>query len=69
MWTKGTAPCPAEDDVSVTITGETLVFTNRPLKKYTMPFNPGPDGSFGQTHIEGENSVVYYHGLNNGEML
>jgi hypothetical protein len=29
--------CPAEDEVSVTITGETLTFTNSALKKYTMP--------------------------------
>jgi hypothetical protein len=62
--TKGTASttCPAEDDVSVTITGETLTFTNSALKKYTMPFDPGPDGSFGQTHMDEGGSVVHYHG-------
>ena len=52
--TKGTASttCLAEDDVSVTITGETLTFTDSELKNLTMPFYPGPDGSFGQTHTE-----------------
>jgi len=38
--TKGTASttCPAEDDVSVTITGEMMTFTNSAFKKYLMPF-------------------------------
>ena len=47
--TKGTASetCPGEDDVSVTITGETLTFTTS-VKKYLMPFYPGQDpGSHG----------------------
>jgi hypothetical protein len=62
--TKGTASttCPAEDDVSVTIDGETLTFTNSALKKYFMPFDPSPDGSFGQTHTDESGAVVHYHG-------
>jgi hypothetical protein len=69
--TKGTASttCPAEDDVSVTITGETLTFTNSALKKYTMPFDPGPDGSFGQTHTDEGGSVVHYHGRIVGDVM
>ena len=50
--TKGTASpnCPAVEDVSVTIHGETLTFTNDALKEFTMPFYPRQDGSFGQTY-------------------
>ena len=69
--TKGTVSttCLAEDDVSVTITGETLTFTNSALKKYTMPFDPGPDGSFGQTHMDEGGSVVHYHGRIIGDVM
>ena len=68
--TKGTASptCPAEDDVSVTITGETLTITHSRLKNYVMPFDPGPDGSFGQTHIEGD-AVYHYHGRIIGDVM
>ena len=50
--TKGTPSktCPAEDDVSVTITGETLAWTDSAYKNFTQSFDPGPDGSFGETH-------------------
>ena len=69
--TKGTASatCPAEDDISVTITGETLTFTNSALKKYLMPFDPGPDGSFGQTHTDVGGAVVHYHGRIVGDLM
>jgi len=69
--TKGTASstCPAEDDVSVTITGETLTFTNSALKNYIMLFEPGPDGSFGQTHTEEGGAVVHYHGCIIGDIM
>jgi hypothetical protein len=53
---KGTAGplCPAEDDVSVTIRGATLTFTNSALKKFDMGFYPSPDGSFGETYQGGD---------------
>jgi hypothetical protein len=45
VLTKGSGPqCPAEDDVSVTIHGETLTFTNSALKNFLLPFNPHQDG-------------------------
>jgi hypothetical protein len=60
---KGTASptCPAEDDVSVTIHGETLTFTNSSLKNYVMPFDPDKDGSFGRSHVEEGGAVAHYH--------
>jgi hypothetical protein len=61
--------CPAEDDVSVTIIGETLTFTNSALKKYAMPFDPGPDGSFGQVHMEEGGRVAHYHGRIIGDIM
>ena len=64
--TKGTASatCPAVDDVSVTIIGETLTIANSANKSYVMPFYPGPDGSFGQT--EGDE---HYHGRIIGDII
>src|SRR6516225_7366345 len=64
--TKGTASTmyPAEDDVSVTITGETLTFSNSALKNYVMPFYPDPDGSFGQTEAD-----EHYHGRIIGDVI
>ena len=56
VLTKGPAglECPAEDDVSVTIHGATLTFTNSALKKFATSFYPSPDGSFGETYQGGD---------------
>ena len=64
VLTKGSASptCPAEGDVSVTIHGETLRFTNGLLKDFTEPFYPSFDGSFGQTYADAGGAVVHYHG-------
>jgi len=53
--TKGAASptCPVEDDVSVTIHGETLTFTNNVLTKFTIYFDPRQDGSFDQITDQG----------------
>ena len=61
---KGTASanCPAEYDVSVTIIGETLKFTDNNVKDYTMSFHPGPNGSFGATHTGAGGSYFHYRG-------
>src|ERR1700749_1649229 len=69
--TKGkvSAACPAEESVSVTIQGKTLTFTNSALQHYTMPFDAGPDGSFGQTHTDVGGDVVHYHGRVVGNLI
>jgi hypothetical protein len=69
--TKGIASgeCPAVDDVSVTIKGETLAFTNKALKNYIMPFNPKDEGSFGQVHTDERGYVVSYHGRIVGSLM
>ena len=69
--TKGSAgaDCPAEDNVSVTIHGETLTFTNSALKKFTQPFHPGPDGSFGETYTDAGGAIVNYQISLSGELV
>ena len=70
VLTKGSGPtCPTEEDVSVTIHGETLTFTNSALEKFIMPFYPGSDGSFGQTHTGEGRAVVHCHGRIIGDVL
>jgi len=60
--TKGTASCAAEENVSVTIKGETLTFTHSTLKNYVMPFDPDQDGSFGENHFDVDGATGSYHG-------
>jgi hypothetical protein len=49
VLTKGPdGTCPATEDVSVTIHGETLTFTNSSLRNETIMFAPRQDGSFGE---------------------
>ena len=69
--TKGGAGlnCPVEDDVSVTIKGETLTFTSSTLKDFTMPFYPEQDGSFGQIHTGGGGTDVHYRGRVIGDII
>ena len=71
MLTKGPAGsnCPAEDEVSVTIHGETLTFTDSALKKFTQGFFPAPDGSFGSTYTGEGGSTVHDHGRIVGDVI
>jgi hypothetical protein len=47
VLTKGSGPaCPTDDDVSVTIHGGALTFTDSALHDYSIGFDPRPDGSF-----------------------
>jgi hypothetical protein len=71
VLTKGSAgpACPAEDDVSVTIHGDMLTFTNSALKKFTQPFYPASDGSFGETYTDEGGRAVHYHGRIVGDVI
>ena len=71
VLTKGAAGpgCPAEDDVSVTIHGETLTFTDSALKKFTESFYPAPDGSFGETFTGEGGHAVHHHGRIVGDVI
>jgi hypothetical protein len=54
VLTKGSADptCPAQDDVSVTIHGETLSFTNKALRNFAIGFHPRQGGSFHSTYTD-----------------
>jgi hypothetical protein len=71
VLTKGSAgpECPAEDNVSVTIKGETLTFTNSTLKEFIMPFYPDQDGLFGQIHTGEGGTDVHYRGRVIGDVI
>ena len=71
VLTKGSAgsDCPAEDDVSVTIHGETLTFTNSALKKFGIAFYPRQDGSFGSTYTDKGGDVVLIRGRIVGDVI
>jgi hypothetical protein len=68
--TKGAAGpnCPAEDNVSITIQGETLTFTNSAYKNRTQKFRPAPDGAFGYNLIL-QGKVVIYNGRIIGDVI
>ena len=61
--------CPAEDDVSVTINGETLTFTNSALKKFGLAFYPRQDGAFGSTYTDQGGDVVRIRGRVIGDVI
>jgi hypothetical protein len=61
--------CPAEDDVSVTIQGDVLSFTNSELKDYGLPFNPEPDGTFTVDHMDASGGIVEIQGRVVGGVL
>ena len=71
VLTKGSAnqTCPAEEDVSVTLHGETLSFANGVLKGVIQAFYPSADGSFGQTYTDAGGAVVHYRGRVTGDVI
>ena len=70
VLTKGSAGprCPTDEDVSVTIHGEILTFTNRALKKFVVGSFPRQDGSFHQTHTEEGGDTVAIFGQIAGDV-
>lgn len=71
--TKGTPSkmCPAEDSVSVVIEGNLLTFTDSALQKFVEPFQPRPDGSFGEIYVNarGGRATVAYQGRIVGDVI
>jgi hypothetical protein len=61
--------CPAEDNVSVTIHGRTLTFTNSAVQNYVIPFDPKRDGTFDETHINVGGEIVGIQGRIAGRAL
>jgi hypothetical protein len=71
VLTKGdpSANCTRQEDVSVIIKTGTLTFTDSALENYTIGFDPHPDGSFNQLHVDIGGSVVDIHGRIVGDTL
>lgn len=71
VLTKGSVgpECPANDDVSVTIHGETLSFTNSALRDFLIDFTPHRDGSFNQTYIDEGGAAVEIRGRVSGDVI
>ena len=69
--TKGTVGpnCPAEEDVSVTIHGETLSFTNSVLRKFVIGFDPHQDGSFHEIYTDEGGATINIVGDITGNVL
>ena len=67
VLTKGS--CAAADDVSVTIHGEALTFTNRALKKFVMGFFVSQDGSFDEIHTDVDGDTVHVVGRITGDVI
>ena len=52
VLTKGpSSGCPTTEDVSITITGSVLTFTDSELRSFPIDFEPRPDGSFDEISI------------------
>jgi hypothetical protein len=70
VLTKGSGPaCPTEDDVSVTIHGEALTFTDSALRDFSIGFSPHQDRSFGLISASISGNAVLIRGRIVGEVL
>jgi hypothetical protein len=56
-------------DVSVTIHGETLTFTNSASKKFVVGFFPRQDGSFDEIHTDVDGDAVHFVGRITGDVI
>ena len=50
--------CEPSDDISVTIQGATLTFTNSALRDFSIGFDPHQDGSFRLMSVIGGDAVL-----------
>ena len=70
VLSKGSGPtCPTEDDVSVTINGNVLKFSNSQFHDFALSFEPHLDGTFGQIHADIGGSSVLMQGRIVGDVL
>jgi hypothetical protein len=70
VLTKGPAgQCPTEEGVSVTIQDGVLTFTNSALQNYAIGFDPHPDGTFTETHVDAGGAIVEIRGRIAGGVL
>jgi hypothetical protein len=61
--TKGFTPqCPPREDVSATIAGNSLQFSNSRLQHFGLTFYPHPDGSFDTTYVDVGGATVEIQG-------
>jgi hypothetical protein len=72
-WATNGSPadiCPTEDNVSVTIQGDVLTFTNSAVQNFRIRgFAPGPDGKFDETDVDIGGDVVDIQGRIAGGVL
>ena len=62
--------CPtSDDDVSVTIRGAELTFTNSELRNFGIGFSPHQDGSFSETYADTGGASVLIRGRIVGGVL
>jgi len=65
----GDSDCPAKDDVSVTIRGEVLSFTNSDLRNFGIGFAPHQDGSFHVIYTGAGDAAVNIVGHITGDVM
>jgi hypothetical protein len=61
--------CPTTENVSITIDGNALAFTNSALKKFTIAVFPSRNGSFGETYADEGGDTVKIRGRVIGDVL
>jgi hypothetical protein len=66
---KGEKSCPTEENVSVTIKGDDLSFTDSSAKTYMIGFDPDPGGSFSVLDADIGGIEVDIQGRVNGKTL
>jgi hypothetical protein len=60
---------PTAEDVSVTIQGTTLTFTDSALRNFPLEFNPHQDGSFSDTYVDAGGRSVTIQGRITGDVI
>ena len=61
--------CPAQEDVTASIQGKLLTFSNSKLQNFQIGIDPTPDGSFGDVYPDNEGNSVNIEGRITGGTL